>query len=103
MLRSATRRSRSTGTCCTTQHGARAGDGGAQAGPDAFRTAPLRGRGQRFFLHDGRTTGRVEAIEAHRSGPGRRFRGSDANRVVTAFDPLDEAEPQDLLSFLRSL
>src|SRR3984893_3567447 len=38
------------------------------AGPDEFRTAPLWGVGQRiFFLHDGRTSNLVEAIEAHRS------------------------------------
>src|SRR6201981_168002 len=38
------------------------------AGPDEFRTAPLWGVGQRvFFLHDGRTSSLVEAIEEHRS------------------------------------
>ena len=36
--------------------------------PDEFRTAPLWGLGQRiFFLHDGRTTDLVEAIQAHKS------------------------------------
>ena len=35
---------------------------------DEFRTAPLWGLGQRiFFLHDGRTTDLLEAIQAHRS------------------------------------
>jgi CxxC motif-containing protein (DUF1111 family) len=42
------------------------------AGPDEFRTAPLWGVGQRvFFLHDGRASNLLEAIEAHRN-PGRR-------------------------------
>lgn len=36
------------------------------AGPDEFRTAPLWGLGQRiFFLHDGRTTNLIDAIQAH--------------------------------------
>ena len=36
--------------------------------PDEFRTAPLWGLGQRiFFLHDGRTTDLMEAIQAHKS------------------------------------
>src|SRR5580692_5334444 len=51
------------------------------AGPNEFRTAPLWGVGQRiFFLHDGRTTDLVLAIEAHRS------RGSEANAVIERFD-----------------
>src|ERR1700723_579552 len=38
------------------------------AGPDEFRSAPLWGVGQRvFFLHDGRTSNLLEAVEAHRS------------------------------------
>ena len=42
-----------------------------EAGPDHFRTAPLCGVGQRlFFLHDGRTSDLMEAIEAHMS-PGK--------------------------------
>ena len=40
------------------------------AGPDEFRTAPLWGLGQRlFFLHDGRTSDLLKAIQAH-SGQG---------------------------------
>ena len=36
------------------------------AGPDEFRTAPLWGLGQRiFFLHDGRTSDLLAAIQAH--------------------------------------
>jgi len=68
------------------------------AGPDEFRTAPLWGVGQRvFFLHDGRTTDLVRAIEAHRS------RGSEANRVIDAFNRLPGAEQQDIVNFLRAL
>jgi CxxC motif-containing protein (DUF1111 family) len=47
------------------------GDGISQgaAGPNEFRTAPLWGVGQRiFFLHDGRTSDLVAAIEAHANG-----------------------------------
>ncbi len=68
------------------------------AGPDEFRTAPLWGVGQRiFFLHDGRTSNLVEAIEAHSS------RGSEANRVIDGFHRLTAPEQQDLINFLRSL
>jgi CxxC motif-containing protein (DUF1111 family) len=68
------------------------------AGPDEFRTAPLWGVGQRFFfLHDGRTTNLVTAIQAHRS------RGSEANKVVEHFNQLSTKEQQELIDFLRSL
>ena len=44
------------------------------AGPDQFRTAPLWGLGQKlYFLHDGRTTDLIQAIESHNSS------GSEAN------------------------
>ena len=76
----------------------------AQAGPDEFRTAPLWGLGQRiFFLHDGRTTDLLEAIQAHKSGPSARFPASEANAVVDHFNGLSEGQKQDLLNFLRSL
>jgi CxxC motif-containing protein (DUF1111 family) len=68
------------------------------AGPDEFRTAPLWGVGQRvFFLHDGRTTDLVNAIEAHRS------RGSEANMIIERFNGLSIKERQDVINFLRSL
>jgi CxxC motif-containing protein (DUF1111 family) len=68
------------------------------AGPDEFRTAPLWGVGQRiFFLHDGRTTNLVEAIEAHRS------RGSEASQVIKRFNRLSTKQQQDIINFLRSL
>jgi CxxC motif-containing protein (DUF1111 family) len=74
------------------------------AGPDEFRTAPLWGLGQRiFFLHDGRTTDLLEAIQAHRSAATTRYRASEANAVIDRFRGLGESDKQDLLNFLRSL
>jgi CxxC motif-containing protein (DUF1111 family) len=68
------------------------------AGPDQFRSAPLWGLGQRlFFLHDGRTSDLLQAIEAHASP------GSEANNVIRVFNGLTESQKQDLLNFLRSL
>ena len=68
------------------------------AGPDEFRTAPLWGVGQRvFFLHDGRTTDLVQAIETHRS------QGSEANQIIERFNKLAAQEQQDIVNFLRSL
>jgi len=68
------------------------------AGPDEFRTAPLWGVGQRvFFLHDGRTSNLLEAIDDHHSP------GSEANKVIEHFRRLSNQEKQDILNFLRSL
>jgi CxxC motif-containing protein (DUF1111 family) len=74
------------------------------AGPDEFRTAPLWGLGQRiFFLHDGRTTDLVVAIEAHASKRNFRFPPSEGNAVIRQFHALEKAKKEDLLTFLRSL
>ncbi len=68
------------------------------AGPDQFRTAPLWGVGQRlFFLHDGRTTDLLAAIEAHASSQ------SEANAVISNFNALNSSQKQDVLNFLRML
>ena len=68
------------------------------AGPDEFRTAPLWGVGQRlFFLHDGRTSNLVDAIEFHKS------RGSEASKVIDQFNSLSTQQQQDMINFLRSL
>ncbi len=68
------------------------------AGPDEFRTAPLWGVGQRlFFLHDGRASDLLSAIEAHSSS------GSEAQAVIAAFNALKQQQKQDILNFLRSL
>jgi CxxC motif-containing protein (DUF1111 family) len=87
------------------------------AGADEFRSAPLWGIGQRlFFLHDGRTSDLLEAIEAHtdcgekswdRNANHDRFRyshcGSEANGVLRNFNRLNPSQVQDILNFLRSL
>ena len=68
------------------------------AGPDEFRTAPLWGVGQRiFFLHDGRATTLVQAIQLHASA------GSEANGSIAAFNALPVSQQQDIINFLRSL
>ena len=102
------------------------------AGPDEFRTAPLWGVGQRlFFLHDGRTSDLLQAIEAHASSPfdcvisassevfefepnlkvlapssAATFCGSEADKVSSNFNALSggpSGQKQDILNFLRSL
>jgi CxxC motif-containing protein (DUF1111 family) len=80
--------------------GSKLADGVSQggAGPDQFRSAPLWGLGQRlFFLHDGRTSDLMQAIQDHAS------QGSEANAVIRNFDQLSQTQKQDLLNFLRSL
>ena len=99
------------------------------AGPDEFRTAPLWGLGQRlFFLHDGRTSDLMRAIQFHSDDGGQcttiqnvvsftddtngsiyqanmnsQFCGSEANGVVANFNGLSPSQKQDVLNFLRSL
>jgi CxxC motif-containing protein (DUF1111 family) len=99
------------------------------AGPDEFRTAPLWGIGQRlFFLHDGRTSDLMQAIQAHSSSDfdcvirassnifefephlkvfsptsASTFCGSEADKVIANFNALSSAQKQDILNFLRSL
>ena len=71
---------------------------------DQFRTAPLWGIGQRyFFMHDGRTTDIVQAIEDHRSSGNATYPNSEANTVINNFDALSQQNQQDLVNFLRSL
>ena len=75
-----------------------------QAGPSEFRTAPLWGLGQRiFFLHDGRTSDLVVAIQQHASGSTRTSDASEANTVVANYNRLSQSDRQNLLNFLRSL
>ena len=80
------------------------------AGGDEFRTAPLWGLGQRlFFLHDGRTSDLLHAINAHFTDCG--LLGgllggcvpSEAQQVIQRFHALSPSQKQDLLNFLRSL
>lgn len=68
------------------------------AGADQFRTAPLWNVGQRlFFLHDGRATTLMDAIDAHSST------GSEANSVILNYNALSTSDKQDLIYYLRSL
>ena len=68
------------------------------AAGDEFRSAPLWGVGQRlFFLHDGRTSNIVQAIEAHFSS------GSEASTSVSNLAAQSATNQQDLVNFLRSL
>jgi|KBSMisStaDraftv2_1062788.scaffolds.fasta_scaffold13436_7 CxxC motif-containing protein (DUF1111 family) len=87
------------------------------AGPDEFRTTPLWGIGQRlFFLHDGRTSDLMVAIQDHFSrrfsdgggNPSKDLRAfsyepSEANEVIERFNRLSEVQKQAILDFLRSL
>jgi CxxC motif-containing protein (DUF1111 family) len=74
------------------------------AGGDEFRTAPLWGLGQRiFFLHDGRTSNLIDAIQAHKSEAAWPYPASEANAVINNFNALNENQKQKLLNFLRSL
>jgi CxxC motif-containing protein (DUF1111 family) len=75
-----------------------------QALGDEFRSAPLWGLGQRiYFLHDGRTSDLLEAIQEHKSRKSSKFGPSEANAVIVKFNQLAESEKQDVLNFLRSL
>jgi len=87
------------------------------AGPDEFRTTPLWGLGQRlFFLHDGRTSDLMAAIQDHFSAPhsdggdnpekdtqSSSYGPSEANRVVQRFIALKVRDQQAILDFLRAL
>ena len=71
---------------------------------DEFRTAPLWGVGQRiFFLHDGRTSDIVQAIEDHFCLGNGNYQDAEANIVVNNFNSLSPTDQQDLINFLRSL
>jgi CxxC motif-containing protein (DUF1111 family) len=83
---------------------------------DMFRTTPLWGIGQRlFFLHDGRTTDLMAAIQAHTSAgddekhgnntgdDGYKYPTSEANAVIQKFNTLSSTDKQAILDFLRSL
>src|SRR6266478_6011317 len=95
------------------------------AGPDEFRTTPLWGIGQRlFFLHDGRTSDLLAAIQAHysastltsaglnldllglligASATNSGYPASEANAVIQSFNALSVSDKQAILDFLRSL
>jgi Di-haem oxidoreductase, putative peroxidase len=94
------------------------------AAPDEFRTTPLWGVGQRlFFLHDGRASDLLTAIQAHSStsdltevtlstnillglsclATNGGFAASEANQVIQNFNGLSVSDKQAVLDFLRSL
>ena len=74
------------------------------AGPDEFRTTPLWGVGQRlFFLHDGRTSDLLQAINQHFSAATATYPDSEANAVINQFKALSVSDQQAVLDFLRSL
>ena len=84
------------------------------AGPDEFRTAPLWGVGQRlFFLHDGRTSDLLQAIQDHGCAhpnattatptTSNSACASEAGAVINKFNNLPNSQQQDILNFLRSL
>jgi CxxC motif-containing protein (DUF1111 family) len=87
------------------------------AGADEFRTTPLWGLGTRlFFLHDGRTSDLLAAIQAHFSpafsdggnNPAKdrysfTYPQSEANGVILLFNALSETDKQSILDFMRSL
>jgi len=84
---------------------------GAATG-DMFRTTPLWGIGQRFFfLHDGRTSDLLYAIQAHYSPTNKCedssgatcYGPSEANVVILRFSALPVSDKQAILDFLRSL
>jgi CxxC motif-containing protein (DUF1111 family) len=63
-----------------------------------------------FFLHDGRTSDLLQAIEAHADCTGNRREhhrfnscGSEAYGVINNFNALSPLQQQDILYFLRSL
>jgi len=76
---------------------------------DMFRTPPLWNVGQRiWFMHDGRTSDIVQAIEDHSDvGKGCAnplgYQASEADAVVAAFNALSSTNQQDLVNWLRSL
>jgi CxxC motif-containing protein (DUF1111 family) len=75
-----------------------------QAQGDQFRTAPLWGVGQRiFFLHDGRTSNLMQAIQDHFSKASTVYPASEANGVINNFNAPPAQSQQDVLNFLRSL
>jgi hypothetical protein len=71
---------------------------------DMFRTPPLWGAGKRmFFLHDGRTSDLLAAIQDHFCVGNSQYPASEANTVIDSFNALSPQNQQDLLYFLRDL
>jgi CxxC motif-containing protein (DUF1111 family) len=76
---------------------------GTAAG-DEWRTSPLWNVGQRiWFMHDGRTSDLVQAIQDHNCAANTVYPASEANGTVNNFNHLSPSNQQDLINFLRSL
>lgn len=77
---------------------------------DMFRTPPLWGAGKRaFFMHDGRTSDLLVAIEDHvwnttvGVGCSGIYQPSEAVSVINSFNSLTPQNQQDILDFIRDL
>lgn len=76
---------------------------GTAAG-DEWRTSPLWNVGQRiWFMHDGRTSDLVQAIQDHSCAGSTVYPASEATGTVTNYNHLSPSNQQDLINFLRSL
>jgi CxxC motif-containing protein (DUF1111 family) len=80
-----------------------------QANGDQWRTTPLWGLSTRpLYLHDGRATDLMSAIEDHFSTAGTASCGniypdSEANQVINNFNALSPSDQADLITFINSL
>ncbi len=77
---------------------------------DMWRTPPLWGAGKRaFFMHDGRTSNLITAIEDHvwnstvGTTCGGSYAASEATDSVSAYNALSSQLQQDVLDFIRDL
>jgi CxxC motif-containing protein (DUF1111 family) len=87
-------------------HNVGTGDGISQGLADGtqFRSAPLWGVGQRlFFLHDGRASNLVDAINAHAGEATQVIQNFNGFSALNPANNLNATERQNLLYFLRSL
>ena len=81
-----------------------------QAQGDQWRTTPLWGLSSRtVYLHDGRTTDLMTAIELHESFAGQAaacantYPDSEANAVIDAFNALSSDDQATIIGFLMTL
>jgi CxxC motif-containing protein (DUF1111 family) len=76
----------------------------AKAQGDMFRTPPLWGIGQRmWFMHDGRTSNLITAINDHFCAANSQYQASEANTVINNYNALSPTLQQDIITFLRDL
>jgi CxxC motif-containing protein (DUF1111 family) len=78
--------------------------GFGQATGDQWRTVPLWGMSFRtVYLHDGRDSSVMQAIEDHFSLANGTYPASEANEVINNFNNLSPQDQADLISFVNSL